>query len=170
MAAYLWGTEKSLARVTIKANYRAFSLMAGANLTAILVGLLIPPPATSFNYPCIPPLLYYGGRLIWMSHKIDKALETRQKIIESNHSALLEFEKMIIENDETLAENQARMETNKYMLKQLECVRADLHKKIYENFDKNEDRSNNFKRWEKINSEEELVETVAQECLTLIKE
>lgn len=170
MAAYLWGTEKSIARVTVKANYRAFSLMAGANLTAILVGLLTPPPATSFNYPCIPPLLYYGGRLIWMSHKIDKALETRQKVIESNHSALLEFDKMITENDENLAENQARMETNRYMLKELESARIDLHKKIYENFDNNKDWSNNFNRWEKINSEEELVETVAQECLSLIKE
>jgi hypothetical protein len=88
MGAYLWGTEGDLARVTVKANYRAFSLMAGANLVTILCGLLVPPPATSLNWPAVPPLLYYGGRLVWLWHSIDKALAARGETLRANAATL----------------------------------------------------------------------------------
>ena len=102
MGAYLGVTEKSLSRVVIKANYRAFSLMAGANLVTILVGLLIPPPATSLNWGALPILGYYVVRIILMERKLHKELDARDLVLDENESTLFGNLAMIAGDEATL--------------------------------------------------------------------
>lgn len=102
MGSYLWATEKSFARVVKKANYRAFSLMAGANLTTILTGLLIPPPATSLNWGSLPVLAYYIVRIILMERKLHKELDTRDRTLAENESTLLGNLALIAGDDASL--------------------------------------------------------------------
>ena len=102
MGSYLWATEKSLSRVVIKANYRAFSLMAGANLTTILTGLFIPPPATSLNWGALPVLGYYIVRILLMERRIHKELNARDLILAENEATLLGNLATIAGDDATL--------------------------------------------------------------------
>lgn len=118
MGSYLWATEKSLARVVKTANYRAFSLMAGANLTTILTGLLIPPPATSLNWGSIPVLGYYIVRIILMERRIHKELDARDLILAENESTLLGNLATIAGDDKTL----------KRMLQELDAIDARVQK------------------------------------------
>jgi hypothetical protein len=88
MAGYLWGTEKELKRVFIKPNYRAFSLMLGANIIALLSGLLVPPPFTSFNHGTIPVIAYYALQLIRLEKQVRKVLAERDNILDANESKI----------------------------------------------------------------------------------
>lgn len=97
MGGYLWGTEGDIKRVTVKPNYRAFSLMLGANLITLFSGLLVPPPMTSFNWGTIPIIGYYSYQLFKLEKKIRAELEKRDKI-------LLENDKIIQDNDLILKE------------------------------------------------------------------
>ena len=102
MGAYVWGTEKEFSRVFVKANYRGFALMAGANLTAILTGLLVPPPATSLNWGALPVLGYYVVRLLLMERKLHKELDARDAVLAENETTLLANLSRIAGDDRTL--------------------------------------------------------------------
>lgn len=88
MGGYLWGTEKELKRVVVKANYRAFSLMLGANFTNVATGLLVPPPATSLNWSAIPIIGYYLIRLVALEFRIRKELKVRDDVLNENENTL----------------------------------------------------------------------------------
>lgn len=102
MGSYLWATEKSFSRVVTKANYRAFSLMAGANLITILTGLFIPLPATSLNWGALPVLGYYIVQILLMERCIHKELNARDLILEENEVTLLGSLAAIAGDDATL--------------------------------------------------------------------
>ena len=108
MGSYLWGTEKELNRVLIKPNYRAFSLMLGANLVTLISGLLIPPPNTSLNWGTIPVIGYYSFQLIKLEKKLREILNERENRLLKNDLVLLENERnlkeLILLNDEIFFE------------------------------------------------------------------
>ncbi len=95
MGSYLWGTEKSIKRVVIEPNYRAFSLMLGANVVTLLSGLLVPPPATSLNWGAIPVIAYYSIQIIRMEKRIRNELNGREEILNENDQVLIENEAML---------------------------------------------------------------------------
>lgn len=88
MGAYLWGTEKSISRVIVKPNYRAFSLMLGANMVTLLSGLLIPEKTASLNWSTIPIIGYYGFNLIKLEKSIRNKLNERDSVLEHNQIIL----------------------------------------------------------------------------------
>lgn len=88
MGAYLWGTEKDIKRVVCEPNYRAYSLMLGANLITLLSGLLIPPPNTSLNWGCIPIIGYYLYHLIKLEKRIQRELSERDNTLNKNDQIL----------------------------------------------------------------------------------
>ncbi|MCP3685985.1 MAG: hypothetical protein GY861_25350 [bacterium] len=170
MGAYLWKTEKSLKRVIVKANYRAFSLMAGANLCAILVGLLLPSNVVSFNHACIPPFLYYGGRLVWMSHQIDKALEKRDRILNQNNNTLIEQENNLLKAEKILDFRKLKLNKNDELLKGFESLVRNSHQYTLENLAFTNDWFQDIKRWENIDSEDDLIATVEEKYSKIDKE
>jgi hypothetical protein len=95
MGAYVWGTEKDFKRVICKPNYRGFSLMLGANFITLLSGLLVPPPATSFNWGTIPAICYYSYQLIKLEKEVRRQLKVRDDLLERNQA-------VIFRNNETL--------------------------------------------------------------------
>lgn len=97
MGSYLWGTEKSIKRVVTTPNYRAFSLMLGANLVTLLSGLLIPPPSTSFNWGTIPAIAYYSIQLIRLEKRVRISLNNNDSKLFSNDKILSENENIISE-------------------------------------------------------------------------
>jgi hypothetical protein len=99
MTGYLWGTEKSLKRVYAEPNYRAFSLMLGANVVNLLCGLLAPPPYTSLNWSTIPIIGYYSWQLVKLEKKVQEALEKRERALEKNDRILKENAKALLGND-----------------------------------------------------------------------
>lgn len=100
---YAWGTEKDIKRVVFKPNYRGYSLMLGANLITLLSGLLVPPPATSFNWGTIPIIAYYSFQLIKLERAIRKQLLIRDNILDHNSLKLErnreKLEKIMLMND-----------------------------------------------------------------------
>lgn len=106
MGAYVWGTERDFKRVVCKPNYRGFSLMLGANLIALLSGLLVPPPLTSFNWETIPVIGYYSFQLIKLEKEVRRQLKARDMLLDKNQTA-------IFHNNEVL-KNAALMNDNYY--------------------------------------------------------
>lgn len=90
MGAYLWGTEKDIKRVVCEPNYRAYSLMLGANLITLLSGLLIPLPNTSLNWGCIPIIGYYSYHLIKLEKRIQRELSERDNTLNKNDQILMD--------------------------------------------------------------------------------
>lgn len=89
MGAYLWGTEKDIKRVIIKANYRAFSLMLGANYLTLLSGLLVPNKHDiSLNWHAMRVISYYLLRLILLEQKVQKEIKNRELILNTNDDIL----------------------------------------------------------------------------------
>ena len=86
MGAYLGISEHSLSRVVVKANYRCFSLMLGANVVALAVGVF--PPLTSLNLSTIPVISYYAMRIALMEHKIRGQLRRRDDALSRNEFTL----------------------------------------------------------------------------------
>lgn len=97
MGAYLWRTEKDIKRVICKPNYRAYSLMLGANLISLLSGLLIPPPNTSFNWGCIPIIGYYSYHLLKLEKKVREELTKREKILNQNDNIIQKNEEFLFQ-------------------------------------------------------------------------
>ncbi len=166
MGAYLWGTEGDLSRVVVRANYRAFSLMAGANLVAILCGLLVPPPATSFQWPAIPPLLYYGGRLVWMMRSIEKSLDARDE-------ALASGERQIDDAMDAVGETQSELRVRAAQLTSLEhsllALRGDAAL-LRQGTPPGDDRwSDRIATWETIESDDMLLRQVVVTCAAMIE-
>lgn len=98
MGAYLWGTEKSIKRVTIQPNYRAFSLMLGANCINLLAGLYQPTKIATFNWSTIPIIGYYGFQLIKLEKQVRETLNKRDiqlnenlRVLEKNDTLLQQF-------------------------------------------------------------------------------
>ena len=170
MGAYIWGTEKSLSRLTVKANYRAFSLMAGANLTTILIGLTLPPPYTTFNYSCLPPMLYYGGRLIWMAHKIDKALKIRHEKIELNSNIMHDNRNILAENEKLLNYRQKQIEHNEKIIYSFKKSSETMHEHLALELGNDSYWPEQFKKWSNIDNENDLIDAVVYECMKLTKE
>jgi len=108
MGAYVWGTEKDLKRVVSKPNYRGFSLMLGANLITLLSGLLIPPPATSFNWGTVPVICYYSFQLLKLEKEVRRQLKERDAVLDRNQDILLKngviISNAILMNDEYFEE------------------------------------------------------------------
>lgn len=94
MGAYLWGTEKSLKRVTIQPNYRAFSLMLGANFINLLFGLYFPTKVATLNWSTIPVIGYYGFQLLRLEKNVRAVLNKRDNQLKDNY--------IKIEKNETL--------------------------------------------------------------------
>ncbi len=120
MGAYLWGTEKSLERVISKPNYRAFSLMLGANFTNLVTGLYIPPPNTTFNYSTIPMIAYYGIRLYRLERRVEAELKSRGETLEQNDLTITRNLSIIDENEKTIDE----------MIRDMERYEAEVDKEI----------------------------------------
>lgn len=102
MGSYLWGTEKEFKRIFIKANYRAFSLMLGANFTNVATGLIIPPPATSLNWSAMPVIGYYLVRLIMLEGRVRKELKIRGSVLDDNDNTLMSNMKKVADNEQKL--------------------------------------------------------------------
>lgn len=118
MGAYLWGTEKSLKRVTIQPNYRAFSLMLGANFINLLVGLYFPTKVATFNWSTIPVIGYYGFQLLKLEKTVREALNNRDKQLTDNY--------IKIEKNETLLKQFMIFDDQTY--NELLCFEKDLFK------------------------------------------
>lgn len=95
MGGYLWGTEKSLKRVVVEPNYRAFSLMLGANVTSLLIGLFLPTKLASFNWSTIPVIGYYGCQLLKLEKKVRQELNNRDKQLSENERVISENESIL---------------------------------------------------------------------------
>ena len=103
MTGYLWGTEKSLSRVFAEPNYRAFSLMTGANMANLFFGLCAPAPYTSLNWSTIPIIGHYSWQLMKLERKIQAHLIERENILSKNDSSIMESLTAIRENDSLIA-------------------------------------------------------------------
>jgi hypothetical protein len=99
MGGYVWGTEKSFKRTVCEPNYRGFSLMLGANVTNLLLGLLAPPPYTSFNWSTVPIIGYYSWQLIKMERQVREALRKRDQQLTENDRKLYDNFSIISDND-----------------------------------------------------------------------
>ena len=95
MGAYLWGTEKSLSRVIVQPNYRAFSLMLGANFINLLVGLYLPTKVATFNWSTIPIIGYYGFQLLKLEKNIRETLNKRDIQLNENFDILKKNETLL---------------------------------------------------------------------------
>jgi hypothetical protein len=108
IGAYVWGTEKDIKKAICKPNYRGYSLMLGANLVTLLSGLLVPPPATSFNWGTIPVICYYSYQLIKLEKSLREQLLIRESILDENFLKLernrRSLEKVSLMNDECYQE------------------------------------------------------------------
>ena len=102
MGTYLGITEHSLSRVVVKANYRCFSLMLGANVVTLAVGLF--PPLTSLNLSTFPVISYYALRIAIMEHKIRGVLKRRDDVLSRNELMLESCFKQLVENQEKIDE------------------------------------------------------------------
>jgi len=111
MGAYLWGTEKSLSKITTKPSYRTCSLMLGANMITLLSGLLIPNAGkavkASFNWSSFNMIGYYGANLFKLEKSIRKELSERDLSLQASEAKLFANDKkiqdLIIFNDATYA-------------------------------------------------------------------
>lgn len=120
MGGYLWGTEHKIKRVLVEPNYRAFSLMLGANWMNLTTGLFIPPPKTTLNYSAIPVIAYYAIRLYKMEKRLGEALRKRDVVLEEN-------ERTISHNLRIIAENGARIDT---MICEMEKFESEIDEDI----------------------------------------
>lgn len=98
MGGYLWGTERDIRRVVTEPNYRAFSLMLGANLVTLFSGLLVPPPSTSFNWPAIPIIAYYSIQLFRLERKVRSELAGRTSTLKANDRVLFDQNDAALKN------------------------------------------------------------------------
>jgi hypothetical protein len=73
--------------------------MAGANLINIIVGLLVPPPATTFNVSAIPITGYYAIQLIWLEKHVRDLLRRRDAQLDQNRILLNKNYQMLLNND-----------------------------------------------------------------------
>ncbi len=120
MGAYLGGTEKSLERVISKSNYRAFSLMLGANFTNLITGLYIPPPNTTFNPSTIPMIAYYGIRLYRLERRVEDELKSRGETLKQNDLTIIRNLSIIDENEKSIGD----------MIHDMERCEAEVDKEI----------------------------------------
>lgn len=158
MGVYLWGTGEELSKITVKPNYRTFSLMAGANLTNLLVGFMMPTP--SFNISALPLIMYYGGRMVWLSHKAQNLLASRQAIVDANLATLSNADDKIRINDSVLEQRKSLIRDFEEDISSIAKVASELQVEIDHNLELFEKENQMLIELIKINTDEQLLEYV----------
>ena len=118
MGGYIWGTEKEFKKVFIKPNYRGYSLMLGANVTNVITGLIVPPPATTLNLSVLPIIAYYLWEIVKLELNVRKQLRIRDDVLNDN-------EQTLYSNLQKVAGNEAKLNR---MLSELMAYDAEVHK------------------------------------------